>query len=316
MLYRLNRALSRIDLDFKEILHHSFYAFLMLFLAGIAQIGFDLILARRFGASDYGMFYLTFYVIVMLSLLGRLGINQAVVKYIPRFVHQRKWGELMGLKKTADRLALSFTVVIAIITFNLAPIIANSFFHKPEVSLYLRYFSIALPALSFLYIQTGVLSGLKLVGQAVFIERTGMNLVAIIIMLSLGAVFGIKSAVIGTMAGIFLFAYLGSLMIKRSIPGASKPVLFNKKVLLSLAAPLFLVDFSNQMIGQINALVLGGHVQASEVGVFNAALRLSGVISVVLTGINAIAVTAVGNCRHRQFDVAQTLVLALDAAQN
>ena len=127
-MYSIKKLASNIDHDFKEILHHSFFAFVMIGVAGLFQFLFDIILARKFGASGYGMFYLTFYAIVMLSLLGRLGINQAVVKYIPRFVHQRKWGELMGLKKTADRLALSFTVVIAIITFNLAPIIANSFF--------------------------------------------------------------------------------------------------------------------------------------------------------------------------------------------
>ena len=299
MLKALSKRASNADQDFIEIVKHSFWAFFMLGLAGVIQIAFDYVLARQFGAEGVGLFYLSFSFVFMLSLLGRLGFNKAVVKYIPGFVQAKKWPELGGLRQTADRLTLTLSFALTIVGFILAPAVARDIFHQQDAVRYVQFFLLSLVPLSLMYVRTGFLSGLKRVKESVFIERVSVNAAGIIVMIIFGTRYGLNSIVIGTVVATYVFAFLARLVIARSFPRPKVAKNFDRRALLLLALPLLFVDFSNQMTGQVNLMILGAQLPASFVGVFNTALRVSTVIGIILTGINAIATTKVSELYHK-----------------
>ncbi|HVS79304.1 MAG TPA: oligosaccharide flippase family protein [Candidatus Saccharimonadales bacterium] len=295
----LKKILATGDSDFKEVLVHSFFAFLVIGLAGIAQLVFNFVLGHKFGASGLGLYYLAYSFIFMLSLLGRLGFNRAVVKFIPGFVSQKEWGKLYGLKRTAERITWLLTLILTAAILLLAGFFAHSIFHEPEAAKYLRVLALCLPLMSLSYVQTGILSGLKLIRESVFLERAGVNLFAIFFVLIFAGWLGLDSAIIGTVIATYLTVLAANALIKKHVPRTGHIVPFDQKLLLGVALPLFFVDFSNQMTGQLNILVLGAKSSAGVVGVFSAALQVSAIIGIVLTGVNYITTTKIAELHSR-----------------
>lgn len=288
------------DADFKEIIKHSAWALIMFALAAIMQFIFDLLLARNFGAEGSGTFYLAFSVLIIFSLIGRLGLNRAVVRYIPGFITNKDWPRVQGLKKTAFHLTFIVSTILGAIAFALAPFIADSIFNQPQITNYLRLFAVAIPPLSLIYVQAGILRGLKSIKESVFLERVSIYALGILMLLGLGQFMGLDGVVIGFVISIFLTAILGIIILKRRLPKATYSILFNRKTLLLVAAPLLFVEFSNQMTGQLNIVILGALESAEAVGIFNIALKVSMLISIILTGINAIATTKVAELHAKE----------------
>ncbi len=300
MIKKLRKLLSSKDTDFTEVIKHSFWAFFMLGIAAFIQLLFDFLLARRFGATGVGLFYLSFSFVFMLSLLGRLGFNKAVVKYIPSLVSKDSSAGLYGLKQSAEQMALLLSLPIALAIFLSANVISTRFFSQPELATYLRYFSIMLPMLSLLYIRTGFMSGLKLVKESVFIERAAVNAIAIIGIVIFGSRFGIQSAVVGSVVGVYISALAASAFIRSKLPPKNDIKAFDKRILIAVAFPLLFVDFANQMTGQLNVLILGGQASVDSVGIFSTALKVSTMIGLILTAINAITTTKFSEIFHRK----------------
>lgn len=299
MIKKLLATTKTGDNDFAEVIKHSIFAFGVLIFAGLMQLILDLVLARRFGADGVGLFYLSYSIIFMLSLLGRLGFNRAVVKYIPGLMHKKDWSSLHGLKKSSYQLTILLSTGLALVTFFGANFIAVDIFHQPRIVNYLRWLAVALPAFSLLYVQTGFLSGLKRVKESVFLERAAQNILAVTFILVFTSSLGLDSAIIGYAGATYLTVFVSWLAINRYLPKAARVVKFNKKTLLLIAVPLLFVDFSNQMTGQLNVMFLGAQAPASVVGIFNAALRISALIGVILTGVNAIATTKISELYAR-----------------
>lgn len=297
------KQLKTGDKDFSEILKHSAWALIMFGLAAGAQFVFDLLLARNFGAEGAGLFYLAFSVLAVLALVGRLGFNRAVVKYIPKFVKDKDHASLHGLEKTAFKLTTIISTSLGILVFVSAPLIADKVFKQPQLQQYLRWFAIAIPAMSTIFVQAGFLRGLKKIRESVFLERVIVYILGAFSILVLGSRFGLNGAVIGFTFGVLLSSVFGYFLLRKYIPRNSTPKLFNKKTLLLIAAPLLFVEFSNQMTGQLNIAVLGIILDAEAVGVFNIALKVSMLLSVIMTGINAIATTKIAelqDIKHRK----------------
>jgi O-antigen/teichoic acid export membrane protein len=287
----LRRLTKTSDKDFFEVVRHSMWAFIVLGVAGFVQIALDLVLARSFGAQGVGIFSLAFTIIFMLSLVGRLGFNRAVIRFIPRFKIDKDWEGLKGLLHSAESITFRLSILLTFTTYISAPYLATHIFHQPELTSYIKLFSLSLTPMALLYVRTGFLSGLKAVKESVFLERASQNIITLLFIFIAGNRIGLGSAVIGMVAGTFISAVMCSFVLKRIMPPTNKHRAFDKKLLIIVAAPLLFVDFSNQMTGQINVLILGTQLPASAVGVFSATLRLSALISLILNAVNAIATT-------------------------
>lgn len=294
MKNRLAGIVKTGDADFLEIVKHSAWAFFLIGIASLIQFFFDLVLARRFGAEGSGTFYLALSILTMLALLGRLGIGRAVVKFIPTLVKNNNWDEVLAVKKSSFKLSLLISVPLAVVVFILAPFIAADFFKQPQVTSLIRIFSFVIPVMSLLSIEVGLLQAIKSVRESILVERIGIYSFGIVSILLLGTFYGITGVVAGFSFGIILTALYGNIRFNKQVPAATKTTKpFAMKVIFLIALPLLFVDFSNQLTGQLNIMLLGRYISAEAVGVFAASLKVSMLIAMVLTSINAIATTKI-----------------------
>lgn len=313
----LKSRIKTNDSNFIEILKHATGAIILLGIGSVMQFIFDLLLTRTFNASGAGIFYLSFSVIMTLALIGRLGFDRAVVRFIPPLLASKP-GSAAGVKRTAVRLSLALTLPIAVILYVLAPVIADKIFDSPELTSYLQIFSFALPFLSLNYIYSGVLRSLKRTWQALSIERLAMYTLGIIAVLTLGMLYGLKGVAIGFVAAIGVTTINGIWYIRKYMPKYGKVVPFSKKRLFIVSGPLLFVTFASQMSGQASLLLLGVFSSNADVGIFTVALKISLLMGLILTAINVIAGTTISELysakRKKELDVIISKISALGAA--
>lgn len=289
---RLKTLLDRPDKDFAEILLHGFWALVMLCGTTALQFVFDLILTNRFGAHGAGTFYLAFSVMMVLALVGRLGLDQAVVRFMPPLL-AKKPGTAGGVLWSAVIISLSITLPLMMGLYIASPWLASVVFHSPEIEPYLRVFAIGIPAFSLSYIFSGALRALKHTRTALSVERAGVYTFGIIALVTAGFAYGLDGLVVGFVLGIILTAIIGALHVRRYMPKFTKFSYFSKRTMLLTSIPLLFVAFATQMNGQASVLLLGAFGTNAEVGIFNVALKISMLMSLILAAINVIAATKV-----------------------
>lgn len=276
------------DRDFAEVLRHSINSFVVLGIVTILQFVFDYLLARFFGASGVGLFYLVFSVITVLALVGRLGFDRALVRFIPPLLARQAWGGVRGLRKQTIFLSLVVSVPLAISTILLANTIANTVFNEPQTANYLKVFALALPAFSLFYIYSGLLRGLKLAKESIIIERGILYGLGIIMVSITGLFFDINALFIGMTLSAYATVLVGEWLFIQKVPKLPINYSIPRKTLLLTSMPLLFMVFASYMTGHLNILLLGALSSAENVGIFNVSFKVSMLMLLILTAIDTI----------------------------
>lgn len=288
----LKELYSSGDDHFLEIVRHTFWALVLLVGTTAIQFLFDVLLSREFGAHGAGTFYLALSVTMVLALLGRLGMDRSVVRFIPPLVPSDP-GAAAGVNRVAIQLSLLLTVPLAVVVLVAAPWLATDVFGSDELTVHLRILALAIPPLALNYILSGTLRALKHTRLALSIERLTMYSLGIVGILVLGRVYGLEFVTAGFAAAIYVTTVEGMWYVKRRFPPHTSVRLFSRRRMLITSAPLLLVVFTTQLNGQVSVLMLGGYADNSDVGVFNIALKVSLLMGLVLAAINTISATKI-----------------------
>lgn len=288
----IGRVAKTGDKNFAEVVRHAFWGIVILVSATAVQFLFDFSLAHSFGTHGTGVFYLSFSVLMAAALLGRLGLDRAVIRFIPTFRKNRPEA-IRGIVNTAEKQSLILTIPLAIILYFAAPYLANDVFAIPEISEYLRTFAFAIPPLALVYIYAGALRGIKNTKGSLVVERIIIYVLGIAAIFSFGLLMGVEGVIIGFTVAIYFSAFIGKALIGKHVSGSGKSIAFDAKKLMIVAVPLLFVAFATQMNGQTSVLILGASGSASDVGIFNIALKISLLMTLVLTAVNVIAATKI-----------------------
>lgn len=290
---RVPNLLRTGDKNFSEIIRHSVWGLAILGGATGIQFVFDLLMARQFGASGTGTFYLCFSLIVTLSLLGHIGLDRTVVRLMPPMLLKKDFAGAQSIKRSTLHIVLINTAIITTLLFLLAPWIAETVFHDTNLTPYIQIFSLSLPFYSLRFIYGGFLRALKRTRESLIVERVIIYALGIAAIFSLGAWYGITGMSYGFVIGCAASVLVGAFFVRTYLPRPGSSARFSKKILLSSGIPLLFVAFGTQMIGQTSVLILGSLGNTADVGVYNAALKVSLTLTLILTAINTIAGTTI-----------------------
>ena len=85
--------------DWIRVLKRGWQASLAIQVSGTALGLFThIVIEHLLGASQYGLFTLTLTWVSVIAAVMMLGQNTAVLRLVPAYVEQRRWGELNGLR--------------------------------------------------------------------------------------------------------------------------------------------------------------------------------------------------------------------------
>ncbi|RMA93317.1 flippase [Hydrogenothermus marinus] len=301
MIAKLKDKLNK-DIHLKELLKGSSIAFVIKVLGLIAGYIFTLIITRGYGAEAMGIFALSFTVLQIASVVGRVGMDTALLRFVAEYSSQGKWDIVKDIYKKAIKLVIPISLILSILVFLLSPYIAEYIFHKPYLFKYFQIVSIGILPFVLLYIHTESIRGLKKIKEYMFLQQAGIFILSSII-LGLITFFIYKNFLhIRDISQIPLLVFIFSIIIisitayflwikfiqKRQEQKIDKEKLSYAKI-LHVSIPMLFSSSLALIMGWTDTIMLGMFRTEEEVGIYNVALRLATVTSITLMAINTIA---------------------------
>jgi len=277
--------------------------FLAVLFSKVANYAFRWV-GTRLGPSEYGVFSLAFAVFDVCTQLAVLGMDQAVLRFLPE-------EQALGRKSAAYNTAwYSFKVVIfsglaaLAVLFLSAPLLSD-FFHEPRLANAIYALAPAVPLTVLCAVLVVVARSFKHVEYEACAKHFGESLfrpilAGLAVFLGLGAT-GISLAVSAsaTIACILLLYFVSRLLPGNWVEGVRNATA--PKGMLSFSAPIYLSVIAGLVITWGSVFAVGKLLSAREVGILNAAIPVATFVQIpsiaipVLFGTIAIELKALSD---------------------
>ncbi len=304
MLSKLKLKIKK-DSHFAELVKGSGVAFVFQILGMSLGYFFTLLVTRNFGSEVWGIFVLSFTVLQIFSVIGRLGMDTALLRFVADYSSQNKWDLVREVYLKALKFVIPFSLTLTLILFFLSPYIARYIFHKEYLGNYLRLVSIAIVPFVLLFINRECIRGLKKITEYVFLNNIIIPFLASLFLLLILIFFHYKEKnvpILSYIISIFisfsfsLFIWLRNLKFKfqklqllfsPSIISSTSNISY--KYLLSVSIPMLLSTSMFLVMSWTDTLMLGIFRTEQEVGIYNVAFKVATLTSITLWAINTIA---------------------------
>jgi len=281
---------SRCDEHFQELLHGASVAFVLKILAAGSAFGLNVILARMLGAEGSGFFFLALSIVLVVATVGRIGMENSLVKFIAASVVSEHPGKVLGVYKKALLYSFVASAFLSTLLVLFAPWISKVIFSKPELEAPLSIMAIAVVPLALLTLHAYALQGLKKIGASISVLSVFVPFFTCIFVLPFAVRYGINVVASGYLLATIITLIMGRWFWLRAIHSFKyEKIEFASKELLSSSIPLLGVAIMNLVINWSPMVFLGIWESAENIGIYSAASRTAMLTSFVLVAINSIA---------------------------
>lgn len=290
----MSRIAARLkDTHLRELLRGSSVTFVFIVVGLALGYAFTLMITRNYGAEVMGLFALAVTVLSIFSVVGRLGFDTALLRFVAEYSSQGKLGSVKEVYVKALKMALPFCLLLSAVLFFAAPYLAEHVFGgKEHLSGYLRIISFAILPLALKLINSESLRGLKKIKEFSFLQNTAIFLFASIFLgVSLSFVRGVHVPVVVYVVSIVTVSMLSLyLWISRSgLSAVRSSDSIRSRAILSVSFPMLLSSSMFLIMQWTDTIMLGMFRTGAEVGIYTVALRVAALTSISLFAVNSIA---------------------------
>lgn len=271
----------------REILLGSGVALGIKVLAAGSAFVMSAVVARKLGAEEAGLFFLGMTIVSIAAAVGRLGLDNSVVRFIAGAQAEGKSQEVRAISSKALKWALSMCSLIGILVYLSSSFISKTIFEIPEFSPVLSIVAFAVPLVGMSTLYASTLKGLRKVAQSVITLNVAMP----VAMLAGVTMFNPSSALSAGKVYVAACAFaviVGGLWWQSVRPDATVNAVFPTKTLWASCAPLWTVVILQQLVMWSSQLLLGVWSSSESVAMFAASQRTATLISFVLVAVNTI----------------------------
>lgn len=291
----LRQKFNKLDTNFKELLSKSSQAFFIQMAGKFFGYLFTILITRNFGASVWGSFAIAFTVLRLARLIGNLGTDKSIVRFISQYNVKNNWFAIKDIYKKTFFLLLINGLILGILLYLLSPIIAKRFFNNQELVYGFRILSFGVPFLLINSLNHTSLRGIKQIKEHTFLRETSIFLFSIIIGSTFIYLFNIQlnenfphhiylsGIIITTVLGIILWYTKSGFFIPKK---TNHSVTIN--YLIKFSTPMLLSTSFLFIMGWIDTLMLGAMDTEKNVGIYNVCVRVSQIITFPLIAVNSI----------------------------
>lgn len=280
------------DRYFRELFSGSSTVLLTKLLGVALSYAFILIISRNYGAASTGAFTLATTIAILFSLVGRLGLDMALLRFVAEYLSRNREDLAQQIFKKALRLIIPCTFILSIILFFSSETIAGHLFKKPRLATAFQVISIAVLPMALLLTQSEVLRARKRNFSFSFYQTIAIPLFSILIIAVLrrftrDAVVPTVSYALAAVVGAALALFLGNNGFSRSAP--SPPEQMRSADLLHVSLPMMVSNTLIFIMFWIDTIVIGVFRPEAEVGVYSVALRVVTLSNIILFSIAGVA---------------------------
>ena len=280
---------GRLNVHLREVLKNTSIALSLKLLGTVFAFGFSVLLARILGAHGAGTYFLALTLVTIASVFGRVGLDNTLLRFTAANASVGDWISVKGIYSKGIVFAVAASGIAVMLLFTMSPWLANSVFRKPELSITIRWLSLAIIPVSILILHSQLLKGLKRIRDSQLVESVNVPVICLIAFGMFGRTHGVLGAVWSYVAASVTAALLGIWLWRRAtrayrhITGE-----FDTRDIFKSSLPLFWVASMNLVFMWTTTLLLGVWGSSSDVGIFNVASRTAKLTSLILVAVNSI----------------------------
>ncbi|MFP3868985.1 MAG: oligosaccharide flippase family protein [Desulfobacteraceae bacterium] len=290
VLHRLPFLSRRLDGHMLEVVNGAALALGLKVVGAGLTFCFNILLARTLGAEGAGVYFLALTFTTIATLFGRMGLDNALLKFTAANAAIDNWQAVSGLYRKGMKLALPASAGSALIMFAAAPWLAGLAFNKPELTTPMRWMALAVVPLTLLILHAEMLKGLKRIGSSLLVYGVGVPALSLVLLYFLGRPWGVNGAVWAYALAAGFTALLGMWLWRSAAPHVRTLTgHFETRELLQSSLPLFWVASLNLVISWTAIFALGLWGTKEDIGVFSIAARTAMLTSLILLSVNSIS---------------------------
>lgn len=249
---------------------------------------FTFILARVYGANGSGLFFLAAAVVSVPTVVARLGLDSAMVRFVGASSARGDWESVAGLYRRALRITLGLAFALTVAVIAGARTVASVVFSEPELTEPLRVAALAIAPLASTSLYAALLRAVGKPAQAAAVRLVVVPLVAtpgLLALAGLGVIGAVAAQVIASVTAVVS----GAVLWRRAVPRLhAVRGQFDTRTLLQTSIPLFWVSAMDMVSTWTDTTVLGLWADSADVGIYSIAARLALTLSFVLFAVNTV----------------------------
>lgn len=274
----LSQVRSTLDKSTSKghVLRGALAAFIVRALGIVIAYLVHVLLACWTGPTQYGLYAYAWTWLMVLAMVVPIGLNEAILRFVPTYIADKKWAELKGIVSRCPLLIAvigALTAAVGSLSVALVPDLAASAFAPPLIiALW------ATPFMALLVFLEGLGRALGSVTMAYAPRNVGVPLLVLVasgFWILLDPALTARRVVVVLLLSSIVFVVVQSFMVRSQLP---KEVALGKSAYpmrewLRIALPLMVVSLATLLNGYIDVIVIGFFLSPEDVGAYNAAWR-------------------------------------------
>ena len=286
----------------------TFFSFVIQGLGALMMLWIDIVVARRVGLEQFGIYSVAKAWMNMLAVVSALGLNSLLLRFVPQYLSSKDFMSLKGVIKWTSCCVMATSIFILI----LGVLVLTIFnYRTPSYSSFL-WVMLSLPFLALSSLRQSVLRGLGSFAYALSPEYF-FKPILILLALTFFVTTKIDAAqsLRITFFAIFITYCVSTIWQKNLLPLEVKQsdFLYDVKQWKHVAISMFLVVGLGLLSTRIDVVMLGFINGPENVGIYAAASRLGDVIVFSLVSANIVVTPMISSLYNaKKYNELQSMI--------
>lgn len=286
--------LKNLSPDFQKLLSGSGLVLFFKIFGSLAGYLIAFVVTKKYGADTFGLFELALTFLTIFSVLGRMGLDGALVRFIPEHQENRHYSALRSAYRFALSAALPLSIILGVGVYFLAGFF-ESWFEVEGLASVLRIVAFIIPMSTWMGINSESFRGMKdMVSYSIY-QRGTVLLIAIVAIYAIEYLYPQTNnvAILSFGVGVWILALISAvftpLKVKSIGPNLPSPSPFKASSMLTVAFPMLLSTSMFMVMNWTDTLMIGYYLDARDVGIYRIAFKIASLITFAQFAINSIA---------------------------
>lgn len=285
-----------------DVTEKSGYIFIGKIFGIINLFLFNFIVARLVGSDNYGNFIYAYTFISFFPIICTVGLEQAMVFHNPAFINNKKYKELNSLVTFSVFVAFIISLSCAVLLTVKSNFVAEVILNNRNYSTYIEEIAPLIIFISISNVFGGIFRGFGNVKHNIISENFISPIVKIFSVILLVYLGFKRSSIELTFYASFIlsFLYLAKSFLNLGVIGSVKfEFIHIYKDALKFGLPVVVTGILGYIVQRVDIFVIGFFLSSKDVGIYNIAVQIGTVSSVVLVAFNTIFASNISSLHHK-----------------
>lgn len=268
-------------------------------ISQVSLLAITVVLVRRLGLSDVGLYAQAFAFLVLLGLLSLSGFRAGLTRFVAVHLVDEDRGAVRGTVRIGVTISTVGAVGLGALLYAAAPWLVESAFHDDRLVMPLRYVAFTLPLATFTDAALSATQGFRTMRPYAFVGLIFEPLVRFGLTVALVATgFGLEGAMAALLLSNLAGAVAAGVALRRLLGTASGRPKYRVRELLGFSMLSWLASLASSGLVWADTILLGIYLPSAQVGVYAVATRLVMLATLVVPPINASFAPQIAHLHH------------------